>query len=99
MGKTYKTGCVLCPQNCGLADHTSGFEEVKYLFLDFDSRAAVRTCGLDFDQVREVARLFATRKSSVRHDLGIYMNRHSAVCAYLIIMPKAICGRLGVRVG
>jgi len=38
-----------------LADHTSGFEEVKSLFLDFDSRAAVRTCGLDFDRVREVA--------------------------------------------
>ena len=79
-----------------LADHTSGFEEVKSLFLDFDSRGAVQTCGLDFDRVREVARLFATRKSSMRHDLGIYMNRHSAVCSYLIIMLKAICGRLGV---
>ncbi|HYA92420.1 MAG TPA: molybdopterin-dependent oxidoreductase [Thermodesulfobacteriota bacterium] len=79
-----------------LADHTSGFEEVRSLFLDFDSRAAVWTCGLDFDRVREVARLFATRKSSMRHDLGIYMNRHSAVCSYLIIMLKAICGRLGV---
>ena len=82
-----------------LADHTSGFEEVRSLFLDFDSRAAVWTCGLDFDRVREVARLFATRKSSMRHDLGIYMNRHSAVCSYLIIMLKAICGRLGVRGG
>ena len=82
-----------------LADHTSGFEEVRSLFLDFDSRAAVWTCGLDFDRVREVARLFATRKSSTRHDLGIYMNRHSAVCSYLIIMLKAICGRLGVRGG
>ncbi|HXX36144.1 MAG TPA: molybdopterin-dependent oxidoreductase [Thermodesulfobacteriota bacterium] len=82
-----------------LADHTSGFEEVKSLFLDFDSRGAVQTCGLDFDRVREVARLFATRKSSMRHDLGIYMNRHSAVCSYLIIMLKAICGRLGVAGG
>jgi anaerobic selenocysteine-containing dehydrogenase len=82
-----------------LADHTSGFEEVKSLFLDFDPRAAIRTCGLDFDRVREVARLFATRKSSMRHDLGIYMNRHSAVCSYLIIMLKAICGRLGVPGG
>ncbi len=82
-----------------LAEHTSGFDQVKSLFLDFDARAAVRTCGLDFQQVREVARLFATRRSSMRHDLGIYMNRHSAVCSYLIIVLKSICGRLGVRGG
>ena len=82
-----------------LAEHTSGFDQVKSLFLDFDARAAVRTCELDFEKVREVARLFATRKSSMRHDLGIYMNRHSAVNSYQIVILKAICGRIGVPGG
>ncbi len=82
-----------------LAEHTSGFDQVKALFLDFDAQAAARTCQLDFEKVREVARLFATRRSSMRHDLGIYMNRHSAVNSYQIVILKAICGRLGVPGG
>ncbi len=75
------------------------FDQIRSLFLEFDARAAVRTCELDFEKVREVARLFATRKSSMRHDLGIYMNRHSGVNSWQIIILKAICGRLGVRGG
>ena len=79
--------------------HTSGFEQVKSLFENFDTRAAVQTCGLDFDQVREVARLYATRKSSLRYDLGIFMGRHSGLSSYLIVILQAICGRLGVEGG
>ena len=79
--------------------HTSGFEQVKSLFENFDTRAAVQTCQLDFDQVREVARLYATRKSSLRYDLGIFMGRHSGLSSYLIVILQAICGRLGVEGG
>ncbi|MDQ5985164.1 MAG: Periplasmic nitrate reductase [Syntrophus sp. SKADARSKE-3] len=82
-----------------IADHTSGFEQLKDLFADFDVHAAIQTCGLDFDQVREVTRLFATRKSSLRHDLGIYMGRHSGLNSYLIVVLKALCGRIGVPGG
>jgi len=77
-----------------LENHTSGFEQVKSLFQDFDVRAAIKTCGLDFDQVREVSRLYATRKSSLRYDLGIFMGRHSGPNSYLIVILQAICGRL-----
>jgi anaerobic selenocysteine-containing dehydrogenase len=77
-----------------LENHTSGFEQVKSLFHDFDVRAAIKTCGLDFDQVREVSRLYATRKSSLRYDLGIFMGRHSGLNSYLIVILQAICGRL-----
>jgi anaerobic selenocysteine-containing dehydrogenase len=77
-----------------LENHTSGFEQVKSLFQDFDVRAAIKTCGLDFDQVREVSRLYATRKSSLRYDLGIFMGRHSGLNSYLIVILQAICGRL-----
>jgi len=82
-----------------LENSTSGFERIKSYFLNFDTRAAIKTCELDFDQVREVSRLYATRKSSLRYDLGIFMGRHSGLNSYLIVILQAICGRLCVSGG
>jgi anaerobic selenocysteine-containing dehydrogenase len=82
-----------------MRQYTSGFEHIRALFSDFETRAAVQTCRLDFDQVRELCRLFATRKSSLRNDLGIFMGRHSGLSSYLIMILLAICGRIGVRGG
>jgi len=79
--------------------HTSGLDDIRGLFMNFDTRAAVRTCNLNYDQVREICRLFATRRSCLRYDLGIMMNRHSAVSSYLAVTLEAICGRIGVRGG
>jgi anaerobic selenocysteine-containing dehydrogenase len=77
-----------------IKNHTSGLEQVISLFQNFDTRAAVKTCQLDYDQVREVSRLYSTRKSSLRYDLGIFMGRHSGLSSYLIVILQAICGRL-----
>jgi anaerobic selenocysteine-containing dehydrogenase len=82
-----------------LANHTSGFDQVKSYFENFDVRSALKTCELEFDQVREVARLYATRKSSLRYDLGIFMGRHSGLNSYLIVILQSICGRLCVPGG
>lgn len=82
-----------------LERHASGFEGIKPLFTGFDVREAVRTCQLDFDRVREVCHLFATRKSCLRNDLGVFMNRHSAVSSYLEVILLALCGRIGARGG
>lgn len=82
-----------------LSQKTSGWEEIRSLFLDFDARAAVRTCQLDFDQIREVCQRFAAGKSSLRYDLGLLMNRHSAASSYLAMTLLAVCGRIGVRGG
>jgi len=82
-----------------LESSTAGFEQIKSYFLNFDIRAAIETCQLDFDQVREIASLYATRKSSLRYDLGIFMGRHSALNSYLIVILQAICGRLCVPGG
>ena len=82
-----------------MADHTSGFEQVRPLFLEFDAREAVRTCQLDYDQVLEITRLFATRRSSLRYDLGLFMNRHSAASSYLAAILQAVCGRICVPGG
>ncbi|MBN1655669.1 MAG: molybdopterin-dependent oxidoreductase [Deltaproteobacteria bacterium] len=79
--------------------HVSGFDEVKPLFEGFDARAAIGVCGLKYDDVREFARLFATRKSSLHADLGTLMNRHSTVASYLQAVLMAVCGRIGVSGG
>jgi len=82
-----------------LAQYTSGLDEVKNLFVSFDARAAIQTCNLDYDQIWEICRQFARRKSCLRYDLGILMNRHSAVSSYLANTLLAVCGRIGVRGG
>ena len=82
-----------------LANRTSGFEQIKSYFENFDARAAVKTCQLDYEQVREVARIYATRKSSLRYDLGIFMGRHSGLNSYLIVILQSICGRLCIPGG
>ena len=82
-----------------IAAHTNGFEAILPWFADFDAKAAVEVCGLDYGQVREVCRLFATRTSSLKSGLGIEMNRHSTATSYLEVILKTICGRIGVRGG
>ncbi len=82
-----------------IANHVSGFDEIRSWFADFDAKAALEVCELDYEQVREVAHLFATRKSSMHSDLGILMNRHSTVTSYLELILMAVCGRIGVPGG
>ncbi len=82
-----------------IANHVSGFDEIRSWFADFDAKAALEVCELDYEAVREVARLFATRKSSMHSDLGILMNRHSTVTSYLELILMAVCGRIGVPGG
>lgn len=79
--------------------HVSRFAEIEAWFKDFDVREACRVCELDYDQVKKVARLFATRQSSLHPDLGVLMNRHSTVTTYLQIILLAICGRLFIPGG
>ena len=79
--------------------YVNGFELIKPWFQDFDTRSAVEFCELDYEQVREVCRLIATRKTSMHPDLGIFMNRHSTLTSYLHMILLAICGRWFVRGG
>jgi anaerobic selenocysteine-containing dehydrogenase len=82
-----------------IAQHVSGFEQIVPWFENFDAKAALEVCELDFEEVREVCRLFATRRWSMHPDLGVLMNRHSTLVSYLQIILMAICGRLGVSGG
>jgi len=82
-----------------LSKHASGLEAILPWFADFDAASAIKVCGLDYAQVLEVCRLFATRKSSMHADLGIFMGRHSTVSSYLEGILLTICGRIGVPGG
>lgn len=79
--------------------HTDGFNEILPWFSGFDVKAALTVCDLDYNLVVKVCRELATRRSSVLDDLGILMNRHSALVSYLLVMLLAICGRIGVPGG
>ena len=91
--------------NEGLCDrqyinkHADGFNEILPWFADFDAKAALTVCNLDYDLVIRVCQEFATRRSCLLDDLGILMNRHSALVSYLLIVLLAICGRIGMPGG
>jgi anaerobic selenocysteine-containing dehydrogenase len=74
--------------------HVNGLKEVMPQYADFDVKAALRVCELDYDQVVNVCREFSSRKSSLHDDLGVLMGRHSTLQSYLIVVLLAICGRI-----
>jgi len=79
--------------------HVNGFKEILPWFAGFDVNAALKVCELEYDQVFHVCQEFAKRQSCLRDDLGILMNRHSALVSYLLVVLLAICGRIGVPGG
>ena len=79
--------------------HVNGFKEILPWFAGFDVKAALKVCELEYEQVLHVCREFAKRRSCLRDDLGILMNRHSALVSYLLVVLLAICGRIGVPGG
>ena len=79
--------------------HVNGFDAIRSWFTGFDSKAALDICELDYGEVKEVCRQFASRKSSHHSDLGVLMNRHSTLISYLENVLLAVCGRVGVNGG
>ena len=79
--------------------HADGFNKILPWFTDLDVKAALKVCELDYDRVFKVCREFTTRQSCLIDDLGILMNRHSALVSYLLVVLLAICGRIGMPGG
>ena len=79
--------------------HVSDFDRVRPWFTDFDVRAALKVCELEYEPVREVCREFTRRRSCLYDDLGILMNRHSTLVSYLLVAWLAVCGRIGAPGG
>ena len=82
-----------------LAARVDGFEAIQNWFDDVDVEDNCRVCGLDTGAVREFTRLFATRKTAMRSDLGILMGRHSTLNSYLELILLTLTGRIGTQGG
>ena len=82
-----------------LAATVNGFKAIQGWFDDVNVEDCCRVCGLEVNAVREFTRLFATRKTSMRSDLGILMGRHSTLNSYLELILLTLTGRIGVKGG
>ena len=88
----------LVPNNY-LATNVNGFEAIRGWFDDVNVEDNCRICGLDVNAVKEFTRLFSTRKTAMRSDLGILMGRHSTLTSYLELILLTLAGRIGVKGG
>jgi len=75
-----------------IAEHVEGWDVIRPWFKNFDAKAAIDVCELDYDQVLELCRLMTTRKWCMHPDLGIYMGRKSVMNSYMMNVLGAICG-------
>lgn len=82
-----------------IAEHVEGWETVRSWFENFDAKAAIEVCKLDYDQVFELCRLMTTKKWCMHPDLGIYMGRNSVMNSYMMNILGTICGVFGMPGG
>jgi len=75
-----------------IADHVEGWDTIRPWFVDFDAKAAIAVCELDYDQVVELCRLMTTKRWCMHPDLGIYMGRNSVMNSYMMNILGAVCG-------
>ncbi|MCD4717006.1 MAG: molybdopterin-dependent oxidoreductase [Desulfobacterales bacterium] len=82
-----------------ISDYCQGFDRIAPWFKNFDVASALEVCGVDYDKVKEVARVYATRPTAMRTDLGLLMDRQSTMNSYLEMILMAVCGRIGTPGG
>lgn len=78
-----------------LADLTTGWAEARALADLCTPEQAAALCDLRAEDIRGVARTFATaRTACIRNDLGIYQNKFAAQNCYLLALLHAVTGNL-----
>ncbi len=82
-----------------IRNSVAGWEQVAPWFENFDVKAALGVCELDYEQVRHICRLMTTRRWCFHPDLGIYMGRNSTLNSYFLNILGVVCGILGVPGG
>ena len=75
-----------------ITEHVEGWDTIRPWFENFDAKAAIDVCELDYDQVLELCRLMTTKTWCMHPDLGIYMGRKSVMNSYMMYILGAICG-------
>ncbi|SHO53482.1 molybdopterin-containing oxidoreductase family protein [Desulfopila aestuarii] len=82
-----------------IQENVEGITSIRGWFSDLDVDAALDVCRLNKDEVIEFCRLMTSKRWCMHPDLGIYMNRKSAVAYYLLTILAALCGVFGVSGG
>ena len=77
-----------------IANHVDNWEQIKPWFENFDTRAAIAVCELEYDDVFQLCQLMTTKKWGIHPDLGIFMGRNSTLNSYLMNILSAICGNI-----
>ncbi|BFM14663.1 molybdopterin-dependent oxidoreductase [Maricurvus nonylphenolicus] len=78
--------------------HTIGFEEVYPFFFNIPVAEYCKQCGIEEDQLRELARWIHEAESvAVWEDLGVQMNRNSTLISYLQRLLLTITGNFGKK--
>ncbi len=75
-----------------IVEHVDGWNTIRSWFENFDARAAIAVCDLEYDRVQELCRLMTTKRWCMHSDLGIYMGRKSVMNSYMMNILGAICG-------
>ena len=77
-------------------DRTSGYEELKKNVAGYSPEAMAPVCGIPAETIREVARLFATSKSSmILWGMGISQHVHGTDNARCLIALCLMTGQVG----
>lgn len=75
-----------------IAEHVDHWDQIRPWFENFDAKAAIEICELEYDEVLELCRLMSNKKWSIHPDLGVYMGRRSTLNSYLMNILGTICG-------
>ena len=79
-----------------MAEHTTGFEEIRSHLMDIPVNEYAGICGIDRQQIADVAQRIAKAKSaSFFEDLGIQMSVHSTLVSYLQRLLWTTTGHYG----
>src|SRR6185369_3884024 len=79
-----------------ISAHVSGFEALKTKVKDFSPEAMAEVVGIDAAKLREVARIYATSKSSIIFwGMGISQHTHGTDNARCLIALSLITGQIG----
>ncbi len=77
-------------------NHTEGFESLKSHILEFTPEAMSPICGIDADELRAVARKFATSKASIIFwGMGVSQHTHGTDNSRCLIALSLITGQIG----
>jgi len=82
------------------ADHVASLEALRKAVAPFTAEAVAARAGIDADQLREAARLFAApgRRGTAVTGTGVDMGPHSNLAEHLVETLNIICGRF-IRAG